>query len=69
MKETFTALESLLKTLARVLETISKFKNSQSERFILQFMVLLFLLSVVLWAMYFVMGLPELVKTIALNVP
>jgi hypothetical protein len=43
MKETLSALESLLKALESILEKISKFKNSQSERFIIQFMVMLFL--------------------------
>jgi hypothetical protein len=67
MKETFTALESLLNTVGRVLEKISKFKNSQSERFILQFMVMLFLLFVVVMGVYVFKVLPELIKVIALN--
>jgi hypothetical protein len=67
MKETLTVLESLLKTLERVLEKISKFKNSPSERFILQFMVMLFLLFVVTMGVYFFRVLPELIRMIVVN--
>lgn len=67
MKETLTAIESLLKTLERILEKISKFKNSPSERFILQFMVMLFLLFVVAMGVYIFKVLPELIKVIVVN--
>ncbi len=67
MKDTLIALESLLKTVERILEKISKFRNSPSERFILQFMVMLFLLFAMAMGVYFFKVVPDVVKAIVLN--